>query len=100
MWTLCMTENSQWYFRKEINIGHLVTTMSVIFSLIWFMSNMNNQIVLLHREDQILHDRINDVRDQTKEGMAEIKEMIKEIDATQQKTLGRIERKIDGKADK
>lgn len=84
-----MQEESKWHIKKEFTVGHIVTTLSVAAGVLWWSSDVNNQITLLHREDQILHERVNDVRDEQRMALDDIK-----------RSLLRIEEKLDKKADR
>lgn len=84
-----MAQNDSWHVKKEVNLGHIVTTLSVIVGVLYWSADVNNQITSLRREDQIIHERVNDVRTDTRVQFAEIKS-----------ALLRIEEKLDKKADK
>lgn len=78
-----------WHIKKEFTIGHIFTTFSVIFGVLWWSSDIQSQITLLHREDKILHESFIQLRDEHRLALNEIKG-----------ALIRIEEKLDRKQDR
>lgn len=38
-----------WHIKREIQIGHLITTMSVAFSVIWYAGKLEQRIALVEQ---------------------------------------------------
>ena len=46
-----------WHIKREIQIGHLITTLSVAFSVIWYAGKLEQRIALVEQSITAQHDR-------------------------------------------
>lgn len=69
--------NGQWHMKKEINVAHIITTITLLVSCLWFLSDMDKRITT--NTTQIVH-----IQEQRKEDLARV-----------EKRLDSIERKLD-----
>ena len=46
-----------WHIKREIQIGHLITTMSVAFSVIWYAGKLEQRIALVEQSIVMQRDR-------------------------------------------
>lgn len=46
-----------WHIKREIQIGHLITTMSVAFSVIWYAGKLEQRIALVEQSIVVQRDR-------------------------------------------
>lgn len=94
-------------FDNHISLGHIITTLGVIFAGLTWGMNTNNQISNLQKQDLALESRLIQTSDQLKEkdvelrtalaqSKADYREDIKDI----RQLLKDISEKIDKKADR
>lgn len=46
-----------WHIKREIQIGHLITTMSVAFSVIWYAGKLEQRIALVEQSIVMQRER-------------------------------------------
>lgn len=51
-----------WHIKKEVQIGHILTTMSVAFSVIWYAGKLEQRIALVERS-VVTQERRDDAQD-------------------------------------
>lgn len=39
-----------WHLKKEIQLGHIVTTMTVLFSVVWYAGKLEQRIALTEQQ--------------------------------------------------
>lgn len=44
-----LKSSDQWHIKKEVQIGHLITTLSVAFSVIWYAGKLEQRIALVEQ---------------------------------------------------
>ena len=76
-------------FDNHVSIGHVITTICIIFSGVWYVAENNNRIGNLERQDTVFKEQLKDMQANYREDFREIKQ-----------SLFRIEAKLDQKADK
>lgn len=84
-----MTEPSGWHLKKEVSIGHLLTTLVITVTAILYLGKIETRIALLESRDA-------DFARQIERDMNYRDALITEIRGA----LLRIEAKLDGKQDK
>lgn len=62
------TKPEPWHIKREIQIGHLITTMSVAFSVIWYAGKLEQRIALV--EQSIVMQRERDSAQDNQASMA------------------------------
>ena len=65
-------ENNQWHLKKEINVAHVIVTISMVITMMWFFSDLDkridgNSIEIEHSKEL----RIEDVK-RTHEGQTKL----------------------------
>jgi hypothetical protein len=45
-----MQEDRGWHLKKEIQLGHVITTLSVIVSVIWYAGKLEQRIALTEQQ--------------------------------------------------
>ena len=73
-----MTDDKSWHVKKEINLGHLLTTATAIVSFFIWMQTIETRLAVLESRDITFKEHIHEMK----------------------ATLIRIESKLDHKADK
>ena len=41
--------HEQWHIKREVQIGHLITTLSVAFSVVWYAGKLEQRIALVEK---------------------------------------------------
>lgn len=82
-------ETPKFSLDRRVNVSHIITTVGLLVGAVFYVSNQQNAMSNLHKEDTRINKRIDKLEDDTEESMREIKGY-----------LQRIEEKIDRKKDK
>ena len=78
------SQTHRWHLKKEIQLGHLITTITVAISAVIYVQRMEQRLIVL--ENEMVHQRARDEQqDKTQVAGA--------LDT--QKRLDRIEEKLD-----
>lgn len=87
-------ERTGWHLKKEVQLGHLITTFTVLFSVVWYTSKLEQRIALIEQQQNSAaaaqHDR--DER-QDKTSSETVLMMRQQLDRFEQK----LDRVIEGK---
>lgn len=51
------TKTEPWHIKREIQIGHLVTTLAVTFSVIWYAGKLEQRVALVEQTIVAQHER-------------------------------------------
>lgn len=51
------TKTEPWHIKREIQIGHLVTTLAVAFSVIWYAGKLEQRVALVEQTIVAQHER-------------------------------------------
>lgn len=78
-----------WYFKKEVSLAHIITTVTLIVAGFWWASDIKTSIIALQQSDNFINERIESYKVQNLAQMIDIKT-----------SLIRIEDKLDRKEDK
>ena len=46
-----------WHFKREIQVGHLITTLTVAVSMVWYVSKLDQRIAVVESQIQLQHER-------------------------------------------
>lgn len=84
-----MTEESRWHLKKEVNLAHLLVTISIIAALFSWSAKMDTRVAVLETQNMIVNQQVNEFKGTVNQQMNEIKG-----------ALTRIENKLDNKRDK
>lgn len=70
-----------WHIKREIQIGHLITTMSVAFSVIWYAGKLEQRIALV--EQSIVMQRERDMSQDNQASMSyqQMRQQLDRIDS-------------------
>lgn len=70
-----------WHIKREIQIGHLITTMSVAFSVIWYAGKLEQRIALV--EQSIVMQRERDLSQDNQASMSyqQMRQQLDRIDS-------------------
>lgn len=89
-----------WHLRKEVNVGHILTTVSFLITFGIWASNVENRLNQLHKEYQRIEEigklSRSNMDDRFNRYQADVSKALYHIDGK----LERIEDKLDDKADK
>lgn len=66
-------------FDNHVSVGHILTTLCILVSGVWYIANNDNRVTTLERQDKVIMERINDVRSDISEDIRDIKTSLKEI---------------------
>lgn len=58
MATAAATEQQGWHLKKEIQLGHLITTLVVATSALWYVAKLEQRIAII--ENQVVNQRDRD----------------------------------------
>lgn len=75
---------TRWHLKKELQIGHIITTCTVLFSVIWYAGKLEQRIALV--EQTVAQQRERD--DRQDKMAAEALQMVRQ-------QLDRLESKMD-----
>lgn len=78
---LPMTKPEPWHIKREIQIGHLITTMSVAFSLIWYAGKLEQRIALVEQAIAMQRDRDSAQDTQSATAYQQMHQQLDRIDA-------------------
>lgn len=78
-----------WHLRREISIGHLLTTVSVAAAMFWFFADLDKRVSLNAQAISQMAIESQRAEERTDKALAEIKETLSRIE-------GRLNRVIDG----
>lgn len=82
-----------WHIKREIQIGHLITTMSVAFSVIWYAGKLEQRIALVEKSI-VVQEKRDDAQDSaTNEAVGQIRAQLDRID-------GKLDRLIEARVNK
>ena len=84
-----MAGDSGWHLRKEVSIGHILTTATVLSGLAVYIANAEARLATLEAHRSHLEERLNREDQRNAELFADIRQ-----------ALVRIEAKLDRKEDK
>ena len=68
-----MAEQNNWHMKKEINVAHIITTVALMVSGLWVLSDMDKRIAVNTQS-------INHVQVQRKEDQQRIEKRLDSID--------------------
>lgn len=74
-----------WHLKKELSVGHILLTITVVFSTLWWATTVETRLVELAVRDVAFNERMG--RDDVT-----IRDSFQRIE----RSLARIEEKIDG----
>lgn len=86
---------ADWHLEKTVSVGHIVTTLSVAFGVIWYMAGLENQVDIVRQEQAYLRQSIARVETQADFKTREITKRFEKIREEQKADSRRIEEKID-----
>lgn len=70
-----------WHIKKEVQIGHILTTLSVAFSVIWYAGKLEQRIALVEKS-VITQEKRDDAQDNaTNAAVSQIRAQFDRIDA-------------------
>ena len=58
---MAIKDSEQWHMKKEINLAHVIITISMVVTTMWFFSNLDkrievNKMGIAHMEEQRIED--------------------------------------------
>ena len=75
------TDPPPWHIKREIQIGHLITTMSVAFSVIWYAGKLEQRIALVEKSI-VVQEKRDDAQDNaTNQAVGQTRAQLDRIDA-------------------
>ncbi len=86
---------ADWHLEKTVSVGHIVTTLSVAFGVIWYMAGLENQVDIVRQEQVHIKQSLIRVETQTDNKTREITKRFEKIREEQKADNRRIEEKID-----
>lgn len=70
-----------WHIKREIQIGHLITTMSVAFSVIWYAGKLEQRIALVE-QSTVMQSKRDDAQDaNTTNSISQLRQQLDRIDS-------------------
>lgn len=70
-----------WHLRREIQLGHIMTTLTIAASVFWYVAKMEQRISLLEAQFTTQHDRDERQDRNTAEAMALLRAQLDRMDA-------------------
>lgn len=70
-----------WHLRREIQLGHIITTLSIAASAVWYVAKVDQRISLLEAQFSVQHDRDERQDQATAEAMGLLRAQLDRIDA-------------------
>jgi hypothetical protein len=69
-----------WHIKREIQLGHLITTITVAVSVIVYVSKLEQRIALVEQQHQVQRDRDAQQDQATREAMATLRQQLDRMD--------------------
>lgn len=80
-----------WHIKREVQIGHLITTLSVAFSVVWYAGKLEQRIALVEKA-VVTQERRDDAQDMANaSSINQIRQQLDRID-------GKLDRLIEARA--
>lgn len=71
----------QWHIKREVQIGHLITTMSVAFSVIWYAGKLEQRIALVEQSIVVQRDRDTAQDNQSSAAFQQMRQQLDRMDS-------------------
>jgi hypothetical protein len=52
-------DRSRWHLKKEVQVGHIITTLTVLFGLIWYAAKIEQRVAMVETHIEQRDDAIN-----------------------------------------
>lgn len=69
-----------WHIKREIQLGHLITTITVAVSVVVYVSKLEQRIALVEQQHQVQRDRDAQQDQATREAMATLRQQLDRMD--------------------
>lgn len=77
-----------WHLKKEIQFGHIVTTLTVAISALFYITKLEQRIALMEQQIVMQHDRDARQDSATAEAMDLIRRQLEKMDGKLDRALG------------
>ncbi len=84
------TDQRRWHLKKEVTIGHIFTTMSVVLGIIFYTSKIDNRISLAEQ-------KVEQIQAYNKDAMARADIQFSKLELSLQRIEDKLDRKVDKK---
>lgn len=83
-------QNPRWHLKREIQLGHIFTTLTVAFSVAWYVSKLEQRIVIVEQQMTAQHDRDERQDRISSEALGLIRQQLDRLDSKIDRVLDRV----------
>lgn len=70
-----------WHLKREIQLGHIITTLTIAASAMWYVGKIEQRIALLEQQLQLQHDRDDRQDKLTADALSLLRTQLERMDA-------------------
>jgi hypothetical protein len=79
-----------WHLKREIQLGHIVTTLTVAFSVSWYVSKLEQRIAMVEQQIAAQHERDERQDKASAEALVLIRQQLDRLDSKIDRVLDRV----------
>jgi len=84
-----------WHLSKSVSLVHIVTTLSVLASAMWYFATTENRITLVEKDQTYLNSTVLRVEQQQKDQGRELSNQISNLRSETNNNFDKLDKKLD-----
>ena len=87
--------DERWHLSKSVSLVHIVTTLSVLASAMWYFATTENRITLVEKDQTYLNSTVLRVEQQQKDQGRELSNQISNLRSETNNNFDKLDKKLD-----